>query len=324
MPDEATPRICVICLRRQYLRAQACDPCRERLPHLLGEIADLYQQLVSPAEEIAEEWTVQNRLRLPVPTTNITRLPAWTSGPWTEQPGHDPIAAVLPMNAKPSSGGPRVTGSREAPVPVNIDLLDLTGEARNHIVIDNSVPATRVELVKIGRRHTVFTDGQPEVEVESYTARQRRVITDPDGQPLKVPAGDRIGLVPVATTLDQWCRDWRDEMAFRQSLPVPTVPVLARWLQDRCEWALDRHNAVDEFAADMRRLRAVLRGVLGLHEPAPEFCDGVVCKGCDRYALYRAESPYEAECDECGLLYTDEEYREWVGMLAAQARRMAA
>lgn len=220
-------RICVICVRRPYMRERACDPCRARLPHLIAEIADLWAQL-----------------------------------PEALQPG--------------ANGAQRVSGSREAPVPVNVDALDLSADARNS------------EATDAAKEH-------PE---------------------------DQIGQVAVASILDQWCRDWRDEMAFAQSLPVPTVPELARWLQDRTEWACDRHPAVDEFAAEMRRLRAVLRGTLGLTEPPPEFCDGVVCRKCDRYALYR-EGDY-VECDVCGLLYSEKEYHEWVGLLAGQARREAA
>jgi hypothetical protein len=224
MTEEHT---CVICQKRPYMRAQACNPCRDRLPRTLADIADLHAQLPAAIE-------------------------------------------------RDQANAQRVTGSREAPVPVNIDAVDLSAHARN---------ATATEEAK----------EHPE---------------------------DQIGQVAVASILDQWARDWRDEMAFAQSLPVPTVPELARFLANRCEWAADRHPAVDEFAAEMARLRAILRGVLGLSEPPAEFCDGVVCRKCDRYALYR-ESDY-VECDHCGLLYSEAEYREWVGLLAGQARRMVA
>lgn len=269
-------RICAICQRRPYMRTRVCNPCRERLPLLVGEVADLYQQLESLDSGLDSEWTVQQLIKRPVPTTNPFRLPGWEPGPWTEQPGHDPIAAVLPMNAKPSSGGPRVTGSREAPVPVDIDAIDLTMPARN----------------------------------AAATSEAKRW---PD---------DQVGRVAVATILDQWTRDWRDEMAFAQSLPVPTVPVLAKWLSDRCQWACDRHNFVGEFAGEMRRLRAILRGALGLIEPELAICDGVVCRDCDHYSLFR-DAGY-VECGSCGLLYTEAEYQDWVRLLASYARKEAA
>lgn len=269
MTDE---RICVICQKRPYMRAQACGPCRDRLPRTLADIADLHAQLVDPPADEPDVWTVKQRRMLPIPTTNPARLPRWIDGPWVDQPGYDPVAAVLPANAKPTDSAPRVTGSREAPVPANLDAIDLT------------------------------------------LAPGPGVIHD--------PYRDQTGMIAVAAMLDQWARDWRDEMAFAQSLPVPTVPELARWLSDRVEWACDRHPAVDEFANEMGRLRAILRGVLGLTEPPAEFCDGIVCRKCDRYALYR-ENDY-VECDHCGLLYSETEYREWVGLLAGAARRMAA
>jgi hypothetical protein len=185
--------------------------------------------------------------------------------------------AQLPEAMQPGQNeAQRVTGSREAPIPLNVDVVDLSAQARNAQATDAA----------------------------------------------KAHPEDQIGQVAVASILDQWARDWRDEMAFAQSLPVPTVPELARWLGNRVEWACDRHPAVDEFAAEMGRLRAVLRGVLGLLDPPAEFCDGVVCRKCDRYALYR-EGDY-VECDHCGLLYSEQEYHDWVGLLAGAARRMAA
>jgi hypothetical protein len=267
--------ICVIDQRRQYERAQVCEPCRTRLPHTINEIAELWSQLIKPEPEPRRTWTVQQLRRLPVPTTNPARNPAWIDGPWITQPGHDPIAKRLPANAKPTTTSQRVSGSREAPVPVNLDLLDLTAYPRN------------AQATKAAKEH-------PE---------------------------DQIGQAAVAYMLDQWCRDWRDEMAFRQSLPEPTVPELARFLVNRVEWACDRHPAIDDFAAEMTRLRAVLRGTLGLTDPPAEFCDGVVCRKCDRYALYR-EGDY-VECDHCGLLYSEQEYHDWVGLLAGAARRAA-
>jgi hypothetical protein len=200
------------------------------------------------------------RTRLPHTIADIAHL--WTQLPAAMQPAH--------------TDNQRVTGSREAPTPVNIDALDLSATARSG------------EASTAAREH-------PE---------------------------DQIGQVPVAFILDQWARDWRDEMAFRQSLPQPTVPELAKWLIDRVDWAADRHPAIDEFATEISRLRAVLRGTLGLYDPPPEFCDGVVCRKCDRYALYR-EGDY-VECDHCGLLYSEQEYHDWVGLLAGAARREAA
>ncbi len=228
MPDIQDPaRLCIICQKRQYERAQVCQADRTRLPHILTDIEELHAQL--------------------------------------------PLAL-----AKQQSAGQRVTGSREAPVPISLDVVDLAAGARNGGLTE---------------------------------------------QAAKHP-GDQIGQIAVASILDQWVRDWRDEMAFAQSLPVPTVPELARWLRDRCEWACDRHPAIDEFAAEMRKLRAVLRGQLGLIEPDPEFCNGVVCKACDHFALYRTiDGKYGVVCDECGMLYTDEEFTEWVALVEADAKQ---
>lgn len=181
------------------------------------------------------------------------------------------LAEVL---ARAQAVGQRVSGSREAPVPVSVDVVDLSGRARN---------------------------GNATAEAKE----------NPE---------DQVGHISVPSILDQWVRDWRDEMAFAQSLPLPTVPELARWLKDRLEWACDRHPAIDEFAAEMVKTRGVLRAIVDLSSTSgdDEYCDGVVCKSCDRFALYR-DGKY-VECDHCGLLYTEAEYAEWVGLLDAQTK----
>jgi hypothetical protein len=123
MSDE---HICCICQRRPYERRQVCDPCRGRLSHTIAIVAHLWAQLVHPVPDPLEEWTVRQLRRLPVPTTNPARYPAWVPGPWITEQGYDPIAAAIPAQAKPTDSSPRVSGSREAPVPVNLDAIDLT------------------------------------------------------------------------------------------------------------------------------------------------------------------------------------------------------
>jgi hypothetical protein len=80
--DEPTEHACVACNRRQYERAQVCEPCRNGVPKTLEEVVKLCLQLDA--------------------------------------------AAVTPK-----TDGERVAGGGYvAPVPVNLDAIDLAGPAR--------------------------------------------------------------------------------------------------------------------------------------------------------------------------------------------------
>ncbi|HEY6115303.1 MAG TPA: hypothetical protein VI172_05040, partial [Candidatus Dormibacteraeota bacterium] len=79
-------------------------------------------------------------------------------------------------------------------------------------------------------------------------------------------AGDQIGRLSAATTLDQWVRDWRDTLWPDHHLPSATVDQLVLWLRTpigndrtRLDVACDHHPAIDEFAAEMKDLVGALR-----------------------------------------------------------------
>jgi hypothetical protein len=129
---------------------------------------------------------------------------------------------------------------------------------------------------------------------------------------------DQIGYLSAAAVLDGWCRDFAETR--RESVPEPTPAKQCRYLGDRLDWAFTDHAAVDEFAGEVADLWHVLRRACGLTMPQPELCIGVECKACDLRMLYRIPgSPY-VEC-QCGQLYTEDEYRDWTKLLAAQAKR---
>lgn len=127
---------------------------------------------------------------------------------------------------------------------------------------------------------------------------------------------DQIGHLSAATTLDGWCRDIAPGR--RESVPEPTPAVQCRWLLDRLEDVF-KHPAVDEMAKDVGDLWHDLRRSAGLTMPKPEICEGVPCRACDLRALYRIPGSEYVECD-CGQLYTEDEYRDWVKLVAAQAK----
>jgi hypothetical protein len=177
------------------------------------------------------------------------------------------------VSVYPGSGatGPRVSGSREAPLPLRVDALDLTMPARGGTVHDLH--------------------------------------------------GDQIGHVAVASVLDQWVEDWREHRGKGERRPEPpTVVILAAWLGLRLGDACDDHPAIDEFAADVRRLCRVLRMVTGDGPVRPERLPAP-CPGCDLLALTRDHAG--VRCRACGEDWTEGQYAEWVGRLVRDARMAA-
>lgn len=152
-----------------------------------------------------------------------------------------------------------------------------------------------------------------DVDRLDLTATPRAAFPSAAGRANKA---DQIGHLAVAADLDLWVRDWRDALFSGQHLPEPTVPVLVGWLELRMDDACDRHPAIDEFADEMRSLRSALRRKLGLNAPPKTLCKGVACKACDLLTLYREGGLIS--CGNCGLNYSDDEYRKWVGMLNAE------
>lgn len=270
--------ICILCQRREAEHPQACEPCRLWLPTVLRDIAEGYAELT------ADEATDPGYLLIEDGGT--------FDGPV--------VYDVHPLSAGPVrvARGAQVTGSREAPVPASLDLVDLTAPARPGSLL----PHANAQL----HQHAAIVARTRSLERHEYAAAWT----------------DQIGHLSVATELEHWVIDWIDARHQHEHRPTPSVVELAVWLSHRTTWACDHHVAVDEFAADMRRVRSVIRRInLGRPE-LPEVCDGVVCSGCDlRNTLYRHPgSQWRAECGACGKLYSDDEYARWLGLLASWAK----
>jgi hypothetical protein len=130
---------------------------------------------------------------------------------------------------------------------------------------------------------------------------------------------DQIGHLPVAAVLDSWADDWRMHRRRGEGPPEPTVPTLCRWLGDRLEDACDDHPAIGDFADELRSIRSVLYGVLGLND-VPDVKHGVRCRSCDALTLIRFPGGDFTECTTCGLLLSADEYATWTALLAAHLR----
>lgn len=241
------------------------------------------------------------------------------------------LSLDLPDNlARTGASGPKVTGSREAPLPLNVDVLDLGLPARTRTVTDPHLPRTITRAVTAKVIRTVWhrgiplhpdfwTTGIPQVVEEAVNAGQR--FTDGTA-----PAGDQIGHISVAAVLDSWAVWWVAARNRGERMPVPTVAALHGWLRERLGWACDEFEGVDGFDAELRHLRGALRGVLNLVEPRPQLMDQP-CPGCGYLTLIRRPGENLIDCDreQCKRVYTLDEYAAWLRPIADLTReRMAA
>lgn len=286
----AEPVLCLICRRRPRTRKQTCDACPARIARLLADIPDLYADLIDQDD-----------------VTELGGVLIVDDGTFDAPHAYDVVTLLPAPIAGARTGGP-VSGSRDAPVPVNLDLVDLTAPARAGSVLPHANGDARQRAAAIARTKTW--------ELHDYAGHW----------------DDQIGHLSVATTLDTWVRDWRDARGNTEGWPAATVAGMCRWLADRADDACDNHPAVDEFAADLERVHRTLRGVLGLVGPWPELLGGVPCRHCDTAALYRLPVGHYGqqqyiECGECGDLMTPEECERWTQLVAASVRgrgRMSA
>lgn len=198
-----------------------------------------------------------------------------------------------------SAGHGHVSGTHEAPVPIRVDAVDLTADAR--VLHLASLPAREDRLLpcRYCRAYHPAGSYSPLGPHESYD--------------------DQAGHLSVASVLDGWVRDWREHRDRGEGLPDPLVPTLCRWLGDRLEDACDDHPAIGDFAEELRELRRALYGQLGLFD-VPDYKQGVPCRACDMLTLVRHSGSEYTECSTCGLLLSADEYGTWVALLAAHLR----
>lgn len=281
MADEEHTGSCIVCRRRNPMPElePVCGPCRSRAALQLREVPLLCELLAAgPRAQVAYggQTIVRERVVELGDPDEIAALDLDAAAAATSGRAGEHAARVLLVDAGPVGGlssAPRVAGSREAPVPVRLDQVDLLAPAR---------------VLSLTRAY----EGQHD---------------------------DQVGLLPAASVLDSWCRDWSEIR--RESTPDPHPARQCLWLTDRLEWAFTEHAAVDEFAWEMADLWYTLRRSAGLNRVRPEPCTGVPCKHCDLCLLVRIPGSEYVECGGCQSLLTEDEYRDWVALCAAAARR---
>lgn len=309
---DSAERTCPACTRRdpEPEDGRVCGSCQRWLPVGIRSIADKtarLPELIEPEDRnLDDRWFWHWHPLRKDPETGRLLPP---DGEWRRA---EPLTAVGGAGLVPGERkDPRVSGSREAPAPLPLDVLDLLGP----VVRDGGRPVDAVadwwlpKLEPYGEPLPVVDkDGQ----VIGYRRRTHTVWA---------PPGDQTGQVPVAAVLDQEVRAWIDAGApGSRWRPVPTVDRLAEWLVRRLPWACDRYEPIGGFVATIRHLRGVLMAVLDEFDPEPELCHGVECNRCDKRMLYRRnDGTGDVECAEpsCRKVFRAHEYAEWVRHLGA-------
>jgi len=139
--------------------------------------------------------------------------------------------------------------------------------------------------------------------------------------PARARTEPETGLLSVATVLDAWVTDWRHQRGLRERRPDQHAAELAAWLTNRLPWATTNHPRIGQFAVDIGQLHNQVTRVLGLTELVHRL--PAACPTCDRKALTRHNGHDRVECGSCGRIWTEDEYRRLVGVLASDLQRTA-
>ncbi len=265
---------------RQPEGGKVCDGCRFRISRDLADISRYTRLLLNPDPvEYDDRWYEATGHEWDQATE------AWI--PFVEDRRNDPLGALGGVAPIPSrTKQPSVSGSREKPVPVRVDVLDLTGPARQF-------NPTRDRADQPNQKPDDAAGHLSAATVLDSWARDWRDVLFPD-----------LHLPPA--TVDELVR-W-----FRVGADHDNPGT-------RIDEACDSHSAIDEFADEIHRLRQALRRAAGETEPQPQPCIGVECQRCSLRTLYwRTDGTGGVECvnPDCMRLYDLESFRLWTAHLA--------
>jgi hypothetical protein len=196
------------------------------------------------------------------------------------------LHALLPAALAPGRGEVvRISGSREAPLPLRVAAVDYAAPARSDSVRDQLVARVRTWFDP----DTVDRDGF------WFHGWHRELLRDEDGVPLTAAAHDQDGALSVASILDSWVRDWAETLDVQR--PVAGVPALVSWLSRHLHWALNNHPAVDEFNQEVTVTLYAVRTLLNVSRKPVYLPDA--CPQCDVTALRRDPGGGDVVCGNC-------------------------
>lgn len=130
------------------------------------------------------------------------------------------------------------------------------------------------------------------------------------------------GLMPVRFVLGTWCRDWLERRDVGETGPADDVQAMAGWLSVRTEWAAENHPGLDEYAAELVRLRGILFGLVGQLEAdeRPKVLPSVWCPRCRHVSLVRRPDDFvECTWETCRRVFSAD---EWATVSKATAKAL--
>lgn len=202
------------------------------------------------------------------------------------------IAALYPqlhaMLAPGAAAGQRVTGSREMPLPLNVDILDLVGPTRVLNLTDAGRPWWHED--QTGRLSVAMV-------LDSW-------------------ARDWITY--------EWCRSGQLPAATVPELAA----WLGAWVGAACDRHPAIDDFADEISSLHAAIRAYIPRVVDRDEPPPRRRAEprtAPCRGCDMVSLWWFPSDERVRCDTdgCGVVMTESEYAAWAKLILASVKREA-
>jgi hypothetical protein len=284
---------CIVCVARArpdesgsvpapntYERAFVCEPCREWLAMLPGQIVILWARL-GEGDDVRDrrEYEVREAFIGPLAAgVAETDRPTVKTGVWRL---HDPVAAGLPTTARGTRPySDRVTGSAaETPAPTNLDVVDLAGRVRT-----SPLSAHARQWWQDQTGHIAVA-----MELDLVVRAWADQLTAANGHPTRLP-------VPTVPRLADWITD------------------RMQWACDHHPGIGDDAYTLTRLRGT---LRAVLGDTEPRPEHMGAPCPG--CDRTTLYRK-PGETSVECEHPDCRRILDADHYERWTGLVAAAVR----
>jgi hypothetical protein len=246
------------------------------------------------------------------------------TGRWLAELGS--LIPRLPDELAPGGQGEsdKVSGSREAPLPVSVGVLNLLGPAagvdRRMDVATGLDPGDKIT-------GPMQQGAEPLLSALSGWVRvvaEEKHLTRPAPKRLRLP--ERLHGAPFGpeTARDQVRRLAAFSAGNAATLWERKAEAVRGFLARHHDWAAGQPWA-DEYAADMHDAWHAAKTAVGDWPARPEHMAGVECPRCDARALWRHPGQDGRTCEissgGCGQWYSDEDWERWVKLAAWYAKR---
>lgn len=222
------------------------------------------------------------------------------------------VAAWLNVNKAPSIGvslDGHVSGSREAPMPLRRDVLDLVGPTNGQQSVSQPAPPARYQLWA-GAQHVTSYRTRADADRARWELRHD---DDPTNQrdlgyyriTLLRMTRDQIGDAGIYDRIMGWAEQVHDE-AFADLPPRKDLATLARWLHGHFEW-ICRQEWVNDMLDDLIDAESRSRQLAPWEPEHKRLRDD--CPSCDMRALVFVRGKH-VECVKrlggCGRKWDDQ------------------